>query len=215
MPAASQLLGKLRAGFASSGQTAVSPRTTPVISSPVVPTSVQSQLDVLDDVLTEIEAQAPLASVASAVPLAVAQSTDTLNTFPAAGSASTAKEAPQLATAAETAVNQSIDLGGGYQMTEVEHSSEELPPEVDGYLQQVQDHAEQLPQEIVVAGDDIQLIPQAPPLKKVVVLPITPAVEQAGARKGAKFSVRWLVEWSRRLMKMFSGKIIYSQENAT
>jgi len=53
-------------------------------------------------------------------------------------------------------------------------------------------------------------LPQAPALKPVIILPITPEVEAVGAKKGPQWSVRWLVEWSRRLMKMFSGKILYA-----
>jgi hypothetical protein len=48
----------------------------------------------------------------------------------------------------------------------------------------------------------------------VIVLPITPATEDAGERKNPKWSIRWLVEWSRKLMKAFSGKIIYREVSA-
>lgn len=247
MPAAKQLLSSLRTGFTSGG--AVTLQQLKSSSSPQVAT-IQSNLDVLDEVLNEVEASAsqvpatpspaptsgstpapvaepvavspsvvqaqplvqpqpPLETVAQAVPMAVAQATDTLN--PQTTAVRSFKEVSQPAVTTENPAVQPVDLGGGYQLVEVERSSE-LPPEVDGFIQEVQEHEELQPQEIVVADGSIQLQPTQIPMKKVVVLPITPEVEKAGAHKASKYSLRWLVEWSRRLMKMFSGKIIYSQE---
>jgi hypothetical protein len=47
----------------------------------------------------------------------------------------------------------------------------------------------------------------------VVVLPITEEVEEAGKKKNPNFSIRWLVEWSQRIIKMFAGKVVYKRES--
>lgn len=66
------------------------------------------------------------------------------------------------------------------------------------------------PPEVVIAdGSQTQPAERNYPAQPVVVLPITPAEEKTGERKNPKFSVRWLVEWSRKLMKMFTGKVVY------
>lgn len=104
-----------------------------------------------------------------------------------------------------------IEAATGVQYIEQEPAPE-IPPEVAEYLEHVENHANQQPQEIVIAPDQ-QNIPLATtyPKQSVVVLPITPGVEQEGIKKGPLWSIRWLVEWSRKLMKMFSGQIIYRE----
>lgn len=175
--------------------------------------STQDQLAALDTVLTQVEAQlaaqqpapvTPSPAIAAAMPLAIDQATNTLN--PPTPGGTTAKEAIDRGTHVE---QPPVDAGTGIQVVEVEPTPE-ISPEVAEYLQRVEQNDQQQPQEIVIAGDTAQLIPQAPTLKPVIVLPITPEVEAAGAKKNPQWSVRWLVEWSRRLMKMFSGKILYA-----
>lgn len=86
----------------------------------------------------------------------------------------------------------------------------ELSPEVESYLQKVEDSKDMAPPEVVIAdGSQTQPAERNYPAQPVVVLPITPEEEKTGERKSAKFSVRWLVEWSRKLMKMFTGKVVY------
>ncbi|HCC84173.1 MAG TPA: hypothetical protein DEP87_00600 [Candidatus Pacebacteria bacterium] len=104
-----------------------------------------------------------------------------------------------------------VEVGGNVQYVEYEPSSE-LPPEVEGYLNRVEDHADQAPAEIVIA-DSIAAMPTQHqlPSQPVVVLPITPEIEKIGATKSPKFSIRWLVEWSHKIVKMFLGKVIYRQ----
>ncbi|MFH2118242.1 MAG: hypothetical protein ABII10_00675 [Candidatus Paceibacterota bacterium] len=102
-----------------------------------------------------------------------------------------------------------IDAARGAQLVEAEPQPE-IPPEIESYLQKVEDRKETAPQEIVIA-DGSQTSPNDHPYpsQPVVVLPITAEEEKVGAKKSPKFSVRWLVEWSRKLMKVFMGKIIY------
>lgn len=176
---------------------------------PVAPTPTQT----LTQTLAQTTPQIPRASqtppapqiadpVSAAWPLAVSQATDTLNQ---PQTITTAKES-QASTPVE---KPTAEAGGQYQMVEVEPNPE-IPVEVESYLQEVEDHQSQLPQEIVISGDSAQLMPPPKALRPVVVLPISSQTEDAGAKKNPKWSVRWLVEWSRRLMKMFSGKIVYA-----
>ena len=102
-----------------------------------------------------------------------------------------------------------LDAARGVQEAEAEPQPE-ISPEVESYLQKVEEQKDSAPQEIVIA-DGSQTTPtdHPYPAQPVVVLPITAEEEKVGVKKSPKFSVRWLVEWSRRLMKVFMGKIIY------
>jgi hypothetical protein len=101
------------------------------------------------------------------------------------------------------------DAARGVQVVETEPTPE-ISPEVESYLEKVQENKDMAPPEIVIA-DTSQALPTNHqfPSQPVIVLPITPEVEAAGAKKSPQLSIRWLVEWSRRLMKAFVGKIIY------
>lgn len=142
-------------------------------------------------------------AVSQALPGAVLQNTNTLN--PNHSVAGGIKEAPDAAGAS------GIEAGGNTQYVEIEPNPE-IPPEVETYLQRVENHHENAPEEIVVADGSFS----APtshnyPSKPVVVLPITPEIDKKGAHKSSKLSVRWLVEWSHKVMKMFFGKVIYRE----
>jgi len=102
-----------------------------------------------------------------------------------------------------------IDAARGAQLVETEPQPE-IPPEVESYLEKVEERKETAPQEIVIA-DGTQASPnnRSYPAQPVVVLPITAAEEKEGIKKSPKFSIRWLVEWSKKLMKIFMGKVIY------
>jgi hypothetical protein len=143
--------------------------------------------------------------LAQVLPSAILTATDTLN---ATVSTTTAKEAEGLKSPDKS--NQA-EAGAGVQAVEIEKNPE-LPPEVEGFINKVEQQADQLPKEIVIA-DAIKNLPQHHPLPKqpVVIVPITPEIEKTGATKSPKFSVRWLVEWSRKIMKMFVGRVMYRQ----
>jgi hypothetical protein len=142
--------------------------------------------------------------ISQVVPQVVEQNTDTLNPANPVGSAGS-KESIDSVSLDQVA----IDAARGAQQVEVEPSPE-IPPEVESYLQKVEDHADTAPKEIVIAdGSDTQPNNHNYPSQPVVVLPITQDVEKEGAKKNPKFSIRWLVEWSRKIMKTFSGKVIY------
>lgn len=107
-----------------------------------------------------------------------------------------------------------VEAGASLQYVEQEKNPE-MPPEVEGFLQHVDSHVEQAPQEIVLSNVGDTPLPTRVPKKSVIVLPITPEIEKLGGRKGPKYSVKWLVEWSRKIIKMFQGTVVYRpvQEN--
>ncbi len=102
----------------------------------------------------------------------------------------------------------SLVEAGGLGQVETEKIPE-LPVEVEGYLQHVEDHHDQLPQEVVITGDDITVQPSHRPTAPVVVLPITEEDEKLAKGKNTSYGIKWLVEWSHKLIKRFAGKIIY------
>lgn len=93
-----------------------------------------------------------------------------------------------------------------------EEKAPELPLEVEKYIQEVQEDKDKAPKEIVIAddannmADDNQYVAE-----RVVVLPITPEIQTIGQRKSPKLSIRWLIEWSKKIIKIFEGKVIYRQ----
>ncbi len=192
-------------------------------------------LDTLDSVLDEVEAQAKnrnepdktksvndnekdalatpqispdqLSVLSQVAPQVVDQASDTLNPpIPVAGTG--AKEAVEGSGVAQ------LEVGGGSGggPAEYEKAKEfEVPVEVEAYMQKVEDHQQKILQEIVVADDGTTISQKPYPKQPVIVLPITPEEEDEGQKKPPSFSIRWLVEWSQKLMKKFAGKIIYRQ----
>jgi hypothetical protein len=134
---------------------------------------------------------------------------DSLNpAYPVSGGAK------EVAPMSVTVERPAVDVVPGMQAVEVEKVNE-LPPEVEGFLKTVEDHQDQIPQEIVIANPQTgQALPRVM-AQPVIVLPITPAVEEEGKRKKVTHSVRWLVEWSWKIMKVFSGKVVYRKADST
>ncbi len=177
--------------------------TSPVSPAPVQPTSTRDEdLALLDQILAEAEQTAPQA-VPTAMLQTVADATQALT--PNTGSGG--KE-----TIGAAAVKNVVEAGGSTQYVEYEPNPE-LPPEVEGFLNKTEQHGDQAPPEIVIA-DSVAAMPtnHQLPSQPVVVLPITPEVEKVGMTKTPQFSIRWLVEWSHKIMKIFVGKVIYFQK---
>lgn len=145
--------------------------------------------------------------LASAVPMAVQAASDAANASlnPPNAAGGKIKEAPELTFTVE---KPGIDQVPGVQYVEQE-VSHELPPEVESFLTEVKAHQDQLPAEVVVADHSTPQSASHYAAKPVIVLPITPEVEKKGATQSPKFSVRWLVEWSRKMMKVFTGRVVY------
>lgn len=107
----------------------------------------------------------------------------------------------------------SAELPGGMQYAEVEHAAE-LPPEVEKYIEQVTDNSQNQPQMVVVAEKTPHLEASTPTAPRVVkVLPLTKVQEEIGLKKNPTFSVRWLVEFSHKIAKMFFGGVVYKQSD--
>ena len=175
------------------------PTSTPAASSQQSDLTDDERLDLLDQALTDTENAASVLD--QAVPNAVLAS-DPLNPPMAAASASKKPESVIGATAP-------VEVGSRGQV-EYEPSSE-LPVEVEGFLERVEDHADKLPQEIVISGDSVQQVAQSHPTQTVVVLPITEA-EAESKVKDPKLSLAWLLEWSHKIIKKFVGKVVYRHE---
>ncbi len=170
------------------------------------------RLELFSDVLDELDGgvQQPQVEVsefaqstvlAQALPLAVSTYQDPLQV-----GIGGKKESMRSAQAVNTA-----ELPGGVQYAEIEHAAE-LPPEVENYIEQVVDHAQTQPETVVVAEAAPQPAPSATAPQRVVkVLPLTKMQEEIGLKKNPKFSVRWLVEFSHKIAKMFFGGVIYRQ----
>lgn len=155
-------------------------------------------------------AQQSVGQMAQVVPRTVAQATDTLNPSFAAQAVSTTKETLESSASSDTSA---VEAGGAAAgQVEFEPQKEfEVPVEVEAYMEKVDQHQDQLPQEIVVADDNITISEKKYPTQPVVVLPITPETEKKGKRKSPKFSLRWLIEWSQKIVKVLSGEAIYKQ----
>lgn len=158
------------------------------------------RLKTLDQVLDEIQSQVP-----HGIAQAVDQATDTLNPNQPVG---TAKERIEKTAGVD---QQSVDIGAAVQVVEQEKNPE-IPVEVESYLQRVEDHHDTAPTEVVIADGTNESIKTNYPSQPVIVLPITEAEEKEGEKKSPKNSIRWLVEWSHKIIKMFTGKVIYKQE---
>lgn len=48
--------------------------------------------------------------------------------------------------------------------------------------------------------------------KPVVVLPITAKSKEEAKFKSTKYSVKWLLEWCKKIAKIFSGAVVYKEE---
>jgi hypothetical protein len=110
----------------------------------------------------------------------------------------------------ESTSNQEAEIvdSGGVQSVEHERTPE-IPVEVESFLHRVEDHQESAPQEVVIADGTVETIKASYPSKPVIVLPFTQEEESIGAKKPLTSSFRWLVEFGRKITKMFFGKVIY------
>jgi len=157
------------------------------------PENLDKKLDLFESALAEVEAQRQFQSVDS--PQQPAQLVQSLV------SAGRKEASPVDVNAIEQTAN--------IQYVETEKSPE-LSPEVEKYINEVREDQAKAPREIVIA-DVTQDLPvdNQYVAEPVIVLPITPEIEKKGKRKSPKFSLRWLVEWSQKIIKAFSGKVIY------
>lgn len=195
------LMSQLRASFSSNPRSSANQNST---TASVAVNTTQGQLAILDQVLTEIEGDDNVGVMAQVAPQAALAATDTLN--PTAPTVSLKEAESNLSPVISPA-----ESGAGLQQVEYEQSPE-LSPEVESFLHKVENQQNSDLNEVVIADGTVTPSTANPPVKKpVVVLPITQEEEKSGQKKPLRMSIRWLVEWSRKLMKMFAGEVIYRE----
>jgi len=91
---------------------------------------------------------------------------------------------------------------------EVEKSAE-IPPELEAWVEEVTQHEEELPQEIVIADKTTQQSIGQGNEEPLIVLPLTQLGMQAGLLKPVSDSVRWLTVWCKRIVEKFHGRVVY------
>lgn len=196
----------------------VVPVQSPMATPSPAPLSEEEKLDVFAGILDEVESinkaelsatqavDPPLAPsvLAQAVPVAVTQQASQQPTAGYVGGR-------QKEMVGGGALTPSAELPGGVQLAEQEPIPE-IPPEVESYIQHVEETAKTQPETIVIAPQrDVAAAPATTPPRVVRVLPITKEQEEVGLRKNSSFSIRWLVEFGHKLAKMFVGQVVYRE----
>ena len=87
--------------------------------------------------------------------------------------------------------------------------SAEVPPELESWMEKVETHQVQPPQQVVVADQTATNLTGNYVAEPVIVLPLTQQKVQQGTKKSVVDSMRWLAEWCIRIMKKFHGKVVY------
>lgn len=163
----------------------------------------QTQLNIAEQVLSDF-AQVVPQTITTVVP-------DPLNPPNPAPVGQAKKEVYKPGPAVAEAPAPTPEYPAGVQAVEQEKTPE-IAPEVESFMKHVEQQPDQLPQEIVIADNQEVSSVAHHPKQPVVVLPITAQDQIDGKNKDYKFSIRWLVEWSVKIMKKFSGKVIYREE---
>lgn len=173
----------------------------------VQPTQPQQSQDDTAQRLTTFESV--LDELQNTVPHGMVQAVDAAtNTLNPQQPVSSSKERIEPIKTPDTQV---VDAGGGVQTVEQERVPE-IPVEVESYLQRVEDHRETAPTEVVIADGTTEVPTNQYPSKPVIVLPFTEEEEKEGMKQSPKNSFRWLVEFGHKIIKMFTGKVIYKQD---
>lgn len=208
-PGTSRVFASLRQKLQSGGGVSVQQQATPQAAAPVLP-QVSDQVPEPANEPTLATTPAPQSPdptvLAAAIPTAVQQTPDPLNPPGIIGGA--AKEAIEPSPVTAEAPQVDALATGPINVIEAEPSPE-ISPEVSAYLQKVEDNPGQIPQEVVIANPDVLAQPTQYLAQPVIILPITPEIEAQGARQPVTSSVRWLVTWSRKLMQIFTGRVVY------
>lgn len=193
---AQQLISRAQVFQSWQGQPPVNPQ----LQSAVQPSATNSaKLDIFDSVIDQ--AQSDSADFTTLA--ALASQANSPSPVLAAPTGAARKEK------SEGSSTPTIESGG---ITYVEQEPQpEIPVEVESFLKRVDDSADKIRQEIVLADAQLATQNQKHPAKPVIVLPITPAVEKSAKGKSTKYSVVWLVEWSRKIIKKFLGQVIYKE----
>lgn len=187
--------------------------------------SVQSQatdqaLDVLEEALIEVEQRSISTQSQPTTQSSVSDSTASIGDQVVSQVVSQVAQQAELSYQTSGAKEQSpisleaVDEVGSGLVAEAESIPEpELSPEVSAYIQKVTHQRPQV-HTVQVHHDDISLDPpvDAAQPQPVVVLPISSQDQVEGSKKSTQFSIRWLVEWSQKMMKVFVGKAVYRDD---
>lgn len=195
---------------AASPDPVVTPQVAPLLPQLLVDQAQQMQ-DSLPTASSALKEIVPRVNAAEVPPVPVALASEQINQSVLGQEQQSISELPAASTTTEALTANPTETAVSNQYQEIGPVSPEISPEISSYLQEVASNHDQLPQEIVVANNDIQLQPAHQQLRPVIVLPVTPEIEKVGAKQKPTASIRWLVEWSRRLMKMFAGQVIYRE----
>lgn len=146
---------------------------------------------------------------ASVTPQALPQATEELWQQSQAGTPTGTSTKERTAATANWSVEAAVEQSGGM-MTAVEQEKRpEISPEVEAYLQRIEEDQTSPAKELAQLIPDVATSPTPTSTQVVRVLPITKADAEEGRKKSPKFSIRWLVEWSEKVIKMFKGKTVY------
>jgi len=84
----------------------------------------------------------------------------------------------------------------------------EIPPEVE-HIEAVAGAEITLPQPITDSGGGV-ILDNAAPQQVTITLPLTEEEMQRALHLKIIYSLRWLAEWVRRLIKVIGGKFVYT-----
>ena len=94
----------------------------------------------------------------------------------------------------------------------VELREEEHGEEVEGWLERLERGEDiNLPQPVTDDQTGQVLVTAAKPKDPEIVLPVTAAVAEKGLHMKVWESMRWLAEWSLRILKMWPGRAVYRE----
>lgn len=109
-------------------------------------------------------------------------------------------------------INKTINQPESAPIIEVKET-EPLPPEVEGWLQKLDQEGDiHLPQSISDDGDLLLSKSPGQNLAPKIVLPLTESGVQAGLKTKVTDSAKWLAHWCLRLIKMMKDEVKYAPE---
>lgn len=85
----------------------------------------------------------------------------------------------------------------------------EISPEVESFIHRVEESEFEHPHEVIIADGNVPEPAQHFPSKPVIVIPISQQDEAVAQKKDPTWSIKWLTEWSRKIIRIFVGKVIY------
>lgn len=164
--------------------------------------SVQTDLDLLDNLVEQTLLNRPVASPA-------VTSNRAKETLPV-------RNADQMIQPEQTTVEVSPEINADNQESVPNTEMQELSKELQEVSKETKEQREQaLIAEKQRAINDLAAASTTPVAiddKPVVVLPITAASKEEAKFKTTAYSVKWLWQWCQKIAKMFAGAVVYKEE---